>query len=305
MSVIKAKTPVVHGPDLNKTEITLRVTEAASNWLLSIGAKAVETEVPVAKSWVADLAAFWTPTMTEAAKMKIIPLWATGNRRGCSWKESITAYKKLPSIITIVHEVKTSIGDFKRDKKFCDFGFQTHVADMRVISMTEDVYAYTRKDHLLLPIGWWILIHRSDGVLQRVAQRFPVDSEVIRVDDSKRLQVVASIAERRHNRTANAYIKEVMKSYAKEERNRKVVSRVSKCMRAVQGIMRGEYDSVEECLQVYFSTELPKHLIAELRDLHKVELELSSLRNLRASILDLSEGGPEQELIRSWTKGTL
>jgi len=54
--------------DQNKTELTRKVTAGAATWLTNLGAKPVETEVHVRQGWIADLAAVWCPTRTEAQK---------------------------------------------------------------------------------------------------------------------------------------------------------------------------------------------------------------------------------------------
>ena len=57
--------------DLNKTPLTHRITALAAAFLDAHGFKPVETEVPVASGWVADVASFVYPTMTEAKKLRL------------------------------------------------------------------------------------------------------------------------------------------------------------------------------------------------------------------------------------------
>lgn len=249
----------------NKTEVTLRVTEQAAAWLQSLGAKAIETEVPVGPKWIADLAAFWVPTPTEAQRTKLIakrpPYYLPGgletspelNRKWEEWRQS---YADLPFPVTIVHEVKTSVQDFKRDTKWA----RPPVADMRVLSLTKDVL-----EAASLPDGWWVLLHGSDGRLHRVLQRAPMPG----ITDTQRLLVVANIAERRHNRTANAFFADLQKKRRIEDQRYLVESRVSKCLSTVLKILRGE-QSVEEALtrNLGHAHHLPAYMVEDLKRLH-------------------------------------
>jgi len=59
--------------DRNKTDLTHAVTQAAMTWLDERGFKPVETEVEIARGWVADLASAIFPTPTELINLKLIP----------------------------------------------------------------------------------------------------------------------------------------------------------------------------------------------------------------------------------------
>lgn len=107
------------GIDANKTGETRRVTELAASWLGERGFKPVESEVPVADGWVADIAGCASLSRTEAINMKLIRRkptwdkdWVANNQR---WEAD---FASLPSIITAAIEVKTSRSDFTRDKKW-------------------------------------------------------------------------------------------------------------------------------------------------------------------------------------------
>lgn len=98
--------------DRNKTELTLRVTEAAALWLSGIGCKGCEAEVMVAPGWLADLAAFWSPTRTEAVKQKLIPRcppWRIGVENAEARKQWDDKFMAMPPYISITCEVKTSL----------------------------------------------------------------------------------------------------------------------------------------------------------------------------------------------------
>lgn len=253
-------------PDRNKTELTLRVTEAASSWLLGLGAKAIETEVFAGKGWVADLAAFWIPTPTEAIESKIIskkPKYYYGDDpfktklsddEYARWKAQ---YESLPTHITIVHEVKTSRQDFKRDDKFT----RPPVADMQVLSFSRGILSGDE-----FPAGWWVLEHADTGKLLAVRQRGVLNN----VSIQQRLGLIGCIADRRHNRTANAFFKEIQKRHSIDSMDRKIQSRVSGCMRAVLSILKGEYPTVEITLERHFNNKFPVYLLKELSGLHGI-----------------------------------
>ncbi|MCK5357339.1 MAG: hypothetical protein KAJ48_02995 [Elusimicrobiales bacterium] len=212
--------------DRNKTNLTLKVTQESAGWLAGIGAKAIETEVPVCQKWTADVAAFWSPTMTEVKRSKLTPFKDTRaqyapfkkptwhnekfkNRpkgeyyRICKewWNKCLEwsktqgidfqkALANLPYYITIIVEVKTSRADFLGDKKWK----HKPQADLQILSYAKGII----KDEEI-PDGWWGLEH-DNGI--RIKKRYwPLHD----ITDTMRMYLIASIAERRHNRTANAF----------------------------------------------------------------------------------------------------
>jgi len=107
--------------DRNKSELTHTATATAAAWLDGLGCKPVETEVPVGKGWVADLATFWCPTMTEAKRSKLLRHIVPDLLA----QDSMEALHKLRRFyaprLTVVVEVKTSRADFLADRgrKYC------------------------------------------------------------------------------------------------------------------------------------------------------------------------------------------
>ena len=254
--------------DRNKSEVTLRVTEAASRWLLDLGAKAVETEVPAGEKWIADIAAFWVPTRTEAIKAKLIlkkPKWVSPygpeelrkqyNQEHTAW---IKSYKGLPNYITIVHEVKTSPKDFKRDLKW----ERTPVADMQVLSYVKGILTPEQ-----YPKNWWVLEHAEDGSLLKVKNRVPMHN----VDVNQRLMLIANIADRRHNRTAYQFLRDLQKSHRLESGERKLDYRLSSCASAIMSVVKGEYPTVEECLRRHFNKKFPDYLVERLGKMYGIQ----------------------------------
>lgn len=234
MAIIKIPDEVPPA-DRNKTDITLEVTEAAARWLHGMGAKAIETEVPICEKWVADLAAIWSPTRTEAKNNKLIPFtylschqppkglipWPKcdfeGNdekreamfdeyhKKVSNWQAANPdlfeeAYRKMPGIITIVHEVKTSRADFKRDHKWK----MPAQAEVMILSYTTGILSIDE-----IPAGWWALEHdpktgAAKGMRRRVWPLHTIEAEA-------KMWTVAAIAERRHNRTALHFWNSLMK----------------------------------------------------------------------------------------------
>lgn len=259
--------------DLNKSEITLAVTEAAAQWLAGIGAKAIETEVLVAQGWIADLAAFWVPTPTEAMKSKLLPKqprWDfvfnedksikefkndTYQKQMKAWKESFAA---IPGLITIAHEVKTSRSDFRKDRKWD----RDPVADIQVLSYVSGII-----DDDEVPKGWWGLKHSRTGTLLKVTKRALLRG----IDNEQRLFLVAWLADRMHNRHANKFFNDLNKRHRTDQRKRITSGRLSSCMTAILGIARGE-KTVEEAMTYYFCQDerIPHYLQKDLKEIEGV-----------------------------------
>lgn len=229
--------------DLNKTKVTHLVTATAAEWLDGLGAKAVETEVAIKKGWIADLAAFWVPTPTEAIKQKLIKrrpdysFGGTKEERETDRKKSdawLASFRALPDFITIVHEVKTSRADFRRDTKWTE----KPVAHVQVVSYLKGIIADYE-----IPGGWWGLEHAESGKLLKVRCRAPLHE----ISERDVLGVVASLADRLHNRQANKFFKKLREEYREQDRKSVVNSRLGRLARMVFLIARGE-KTVDEAI---------------------------------------------------------
>lgn len=190
--------------DRNKTDLTHDLTEASARWLASIGAKCQETEVPAGPKWISDLAAFWSPTPTEATLEKLIPRakrYPYGESAEVidEWKQHHEhrrhAYSALPKFITIIVEVKSTRDDFHRDRRVVDGKFYRRMADIQAIASPKGLLKPSE-----IPAGWWYVEHDMGGEVANVHRGSLV---ITTIED--RLELIASIAERRHNRTANAH----------------------------------------------------------------------------------------------------
>ena len=196
--------------DRNKTELTHNITLGAIDHLRFIGAKAIETEVPVGDKWIADLAALWSPTPTECLRSKLLPPRRQISRliefQGTQidipeddpeqgWYD---VYGKLPWCITIVHEVKTSYADFSRDDKFN----REPIADLQILSYPIGIISEDK-----LPKHWWLWGH-TEGGLVRKKSKYP---KLFTPTDKNRFTIATSIAERQHNKVHNKFWSDMQK----------------------------------------------------------------------------------------------
>ena len=253
-NITSANSNINEIPDRNKTEITLRITESAAEWLRTIGAKAIETEVCAGPKWISDLAAFWVPTPSEAIYAKLLPKkprWQTSHIEYRLWRESFEA---LPNPITIIHEVKTSNADFKRDTKWN----RESIADLQVLSYLKGIISIEQ-----IPDKWWGLEHSESGNLIAIRKRAPLNN----VTDKQRLLLISNLADRQHNRHANAFFSSLNKSHGLESHRKKTNNRLNYCMKAVLDILNGEHESVEGCLQYWFNKKFSSHMIKSLQEI--------------------------------------
>jgi hypothetical protein len=246
--------------DQNKTELTLRITESACLWLKEIGCKPVETEVWVADRWIADVAAGWIPTQTEAHKSKLLPSKPGWNRREArdAWE---VLYDALPRLITVVLEVKSSVGDFRGDRKWT----VPSPSDMRVLSMPLGMVAESE-----WPAGWWILVHSPEtGKLLKVARRAPLTP----TDDSSRAWIIHQIGCRIHNRTEYQRFQDLQRSHRSGQNDYTNRLRLSNAVRAVVAVVNGEGGNVEECMERHFNYEfkkLPENIVILIKGMYGV-----------------------------------
>lgn len=102
--------------DRNKSVLTHTATATAAGWLDCLGCKPVESEVPVADGWVADLASWWCPTMTEAKNSKLLAAMVPPEVQGSDHDRLAHLSRRVGGRLTIVVEVKVSRADFLGDR---------------------------------------------------------------------------------------------------------------------------------------------------------------------------------------------
>lgn len=229
------------GGDQNKTKLTLDVTLAASNWLKDIGAKPIEAEVAINRRWIADLAAMWSPTRTEAQKQKLIPAklpWrSTGSRARSLEREA--AYRAIPHDMCIVHEVKVTRADFRRDHKWN----KASPADMRMLSIVPGIVKEEE-----WPLGWWVIVHDgTTGAVSKVVKRAAITPVTV----EQRFRVLMQLAVRRHNRTEYAFMKDLMRHQNDSDNDRINRTRYASMARLMSAIYTGKHESVENCVTRY------------------------------------------------------
>lgn len=263
-------------PDRNKTPLTQEVTKAVVRWLDDKGFKPVETEVPVAQGWTADVAGALRPTPSEAVRLKLIPPrpryegtpgsyedegWhALHQRLYGIWDEEKLRpwwelYDRLPSPLTALVEVKTSVSDFRKDRKWQ----LEPPTNLRFLAIPEAILKPSE-----LPEGWWVLRYGRKGLrLVQTGVISPVSSE-------QKLETILSIAERRDNRTRHAAERAVHKTHRLEQNERETLLRVNKAVSFILQVRRGGLDpedTLERLLSLHRLRNLPAHIKRQLDEM--------------------------------------
>ena len=248
--------------DRNKTDVTLAVTEALVGWMARRGMKPIETEVPVARRWIADAAALWDPTHTEINKARLpLPPPATPARK--TWDHVPMPF---PSGLTVVGEVKVSRSDFTGDKKWA----REPVANLQVLSIVKGIIEPEQ-----YPPGWWVLIHAPAGRLMKVAQRTPAHV----VDDLVRFETARSIGERHFNRHNGQFFRDLQKRHREQHAEQRMRWRFADALRAVFDIASGER-TIEEATR-YLSRRDSRGLSAhDQRRLEQIAGKLPELKEV-------------------------
>jgi hypothetical protein len=246
--------------DRNKSALTQRITARAVLCLYEMGFKPVETEVPLAPGWTADVAGVITPTKTEAVRLKLVkpkprdPTYTHSEafmRRLGAWEET---YAALPSPMTALLEVKAERRDFTRDRKWT----RQPPTNLCFLAVPKGVV----RDADEYPAGWYVMEYGAGGGLRVVRHGglFPVSQE-------QQLENVLAVAVRRDHATRYARKNEMRKLERIEEVER--LSRVTpnKALAAVLAVVRGRGISVEMVLRSHQIKDPDEYLVAELRTL--------------------------------------
>lgn len=242
--------------DRNKTDMTKAVTAATCFWLDERGCKPVETEVPIAMGWVADIAGVCSPTETELQDLKLIrrkPAWKKPAEDRDAWHKEANA---LDRVMTAIVEVKTSRGDFLGDKKWK----VAPIADLCWIASPAGLIGASE-----IPPAWGLLEYsekRNCMISRRSPSPSPITAE-------QQLNIVLSVAVRRDNQTRYEHLRRLQRE-ERDRRNEGVsLARVKVAMRAALTIARGEQESVEGAL-AYHGIKLAS--LGELEMLRLAEL---------------------------------
>jgi hypothetical protein len=221
--------------DQNKTQLTREITAAAVAWLDAKGFKPIETEVPVTAGWIADVAGIICPTTTELINLKLL-------RRKPRYRDNHSVYKDwktdrdwFPLHITGLVEVKTSRGDFLKEKKWSIIS-PTHLCWLAV-----PAGLIQANEHWA---GWGVLEFNKSKQLRIVQQ-----AEFMRVNSPHEILCVChNIGIRRDHHTRYARFREQRSNKQQQHNEYKTRARITVCIRAVTDIFTGKH-TVEEAME--------------------------------------------------------
>jgi hypothetical protein len=250
---------VIH--DLNKTDLTKAVTQLALVYFDERGCKPIETEVTVAKGWIADLAGVLNPTVTELQLLKLLRRKPKGyDTHYTQWR--IEA-KNAQRLLTVIVEVKTSRSDFRGDRKWTALA---PPANLCYLAIPEGDGTHDNPCHFGLrldefPIGWGLLSCAPKRVR---CLRVPAIREVTA---EQQLNVVLQIAVRRDNNTRYERLRELQRAIRAAKNGEISRMRTLYAMKAMKSIVEGEHGSVKEALEYHGVRHMPEYYMAELEKL--------------------------------------
>jgi ribosomal protein L13E len=237
--------------DRNKTCLTHRVTALAAAYLDGIGCKPVETEVEIRSGWIADVASYWYPTMTECKKLGLPKkvremLGIADDHRDLVFN----VYGHGP--FTVLAEVKVSRADFQKD----DRKWNWPPAHLCFVAFPSGVLKAEE-----LPAGWMglecsangekiIKVHRTRGFMHAQHPGLTLD-------------FVAAVGIRRDHRSRHRAIRDWWRHYRSEERERKANYSAADLLSGVAAWLRndGSYTGeLEDVLAMNGVKKLPKRI---------------------------------------------
>jgi len=251
-------------PDRNKTLSTRQITAVVVAWLDEHGFKPVETEVLVAESWQSDIAGLIDCTEGEAIYLRLAPRKPTNWRTSDGYREKreafVNAYKALPSPLTALVEVKTSLSDLNGDSKWK----RASPTDLRYVAMPLKLL---ERALAIVPHSWGLMTVTDSGV--KIHRYAGLESDIT---VEQRFRVAYNVGIRRDHRTRHKVLRESLKS-ARVVHNREVVTpdRWSRIVRAMLDICDGGQDfrkemTLEQVLAWHRIGKLPEWLIERLRN---------------------------------------
>lgn len=245
--------------DANKSDLTHKITSSTVTWMQNIGCKPVELECHIARSWIGDVVGMWSPTPTEAQKVKLIarkprPREVRHRRDGSEeflkqwhaaideWRPKLdewnASYRALPSTIVVCAEVKVTRADFRKDikGKFRRSG----TVDMAVLCVPEGLVRDNE-----VPAGWWLLeFNKESGDLRKVKHRAGIRAGVT---IEQRFKFVEALAQSMYNRVHYKHLRDYERD-AREQQNERVNrTRFVNAIDVVMDVVTGKR-TVEEAL---------------------------------------------------------
>lgn len=254
--------------DRNKTELTQNITRQSALWLDGKGFKPVETEVQVARSWIADIAGVCCPTQTEMIELKLVarpPRYSYSQMTNPAAKQSYESkykewrekFEKIPQRLTALVEVKTSVSDFKGDRKWTS-EWPTHLC---YVAMPEGMIPADK-----WPQGWGVILFSQSG--DTIRKVFP--SEVRNVAIEQQLEVVLAVAVARDHVTRHARIRQLQKEVRVEAGCRKTLSRIQSAIQFVLKVQEGTpIEDARQCCGI--RSELPDYILRSLGKIQPTE----------------------------------
>lgn len=209
------------------TGLTKRIEAAAQLWLATRGFKPVEREISVGPSWRADVAGVCSPTRTDAERLRLIP---RRRRRGAVEQDYLRReerYSDLPPIITAIVEVKTSRGDFAKDRKWR----AASPVHMRILSVPSGLI----RDELL-PLDWWILEHSRTGTVRRLRR----PGQLVKAPAGNLVNILHELAQKAHDRTTHIWWRDVQARQRAHLAQRRTASTVIQACKILQRVAEGE-----------------------------------------------------------------
>lgn len=239
--------------DRNKTELTQNITRNVALWLDGKGFKPVETEVGVERGWVADVAGVCLPTQTELIDLRLInrpPRWS--DAKVPQYEEWKTRFAALPSRLLALVEVKTSVGDYRGDRKWT----APWPVNLCYVAMPEGMIPANE-----WPAGWGVIQFSKNG--EHIRKIVP-PAAIATVGADQFASVVLALAIARDHVTRYARLRELSRQIRLAEGERKTVARVSNAIAFVRSVMKGK--PIEEAASWHgIRTKLPGYILEDLK----------------------------------------
>jgi hypothetical protein len=262
-------------PERGKTELTQNLTRACALWMDGKGFKPVETEVGVARGWVADVAGVIIPTQTECINLKLIQRpprsdWARRDdaayygsfrERYIEWR---TSYTKIPSILTAHIEVKTSVADFRQDSKWSRPDSPTN---LKYVAMPRGMIAQEK-----WPGGWGVILYGcsqpelNGNASEHLQCARPSPLYSVSVEQSR--DVILQIGIRRDNVGRYERLRKLSQRIRISDNKRKSLERITSIISFVLRIAEG-HDIEDAKTWSGVRVELPPYILEQLHEFQK------------------------------------
>lgn len=216
--------------DRNKTALTHRVTAVAAASLDSMGCKPVETEVMIARGWIADVASYWYPSHSEAKRLRLHEV-TLPTRLIDDGDDELDMRFRLwgGGPFTVAVEVKTTAADFSGDRKWS----LPYPANICVLAFPRGVV----KD---IPKGWYGLETNMAG--DRVLKWHRIAGDIHPQHPGVSLDFVAQVGIRRDHRTRGRAFKDWAKAYRAKDGEKKTQYSAARLMNGLASWLQGTHD---------------------------------------------------------------